>query len=73
MAGQTFADRYPHDRGTLLWCQLCGAACLAETLDWHQYCPTCVQWWRDNPPPAEPPAGQAARGAAARCAHRRGR
>ncbi len=49
--GQTFADRYPQDRGKVIWCAECGSFAPAEVLNWWQLCPDCVQWWRDNPPP----------------------
>lgn len=49
----TFADRYPQDRGRVLWCVECGTRCPAELLDRCQLCPECVRWWRDNPPPGD--------------------
>jgi hypothetical protein len=52
MMGDRFIDRFPAQQGQALWCATCGATCAAEDLDWSQDCPTCAQWWRDNPPPA---------------------
>jgi hypothetical protein len=49
--GQHYADRFPRERGALLWCATCGGDCAAEALDWWQECPACVAWWRANPPP----------------------
>lgn len=51
----TYADRFPEDRGRTLGCVQCGADCKAEDLDWYQYCPVCIAWWEANPPPEPPP------------------
>lgn len=47
----TFVERYPQERGAVLWCVECGERCPAALLDWYQLCPVCVRWWQDNPPP----------------------
>lgn len=51
LAARTFADRYPQAAGSVLWCVDCAAPLAAEQLDWWQQCPTCRDWWAQNPPP----------------------
>lgn len=53
-ADRSFADRYPKERGKMLWCIDCGQGYKAEDLDYHQTCPTCVAWWNQNIPPDDP-------------------
>ncbi len=55
--GQTFAERYPETRGTVIWCIECGEVYPGDALDWWQMCPKCAQWWRDHLPPTPPQEG----------------
>lgn len=50
----SYVDRHPQAHGKTLWCVDCGEDCAAAMLDWGQHCPTCAQWWRENPPPGDP-------------------